>query len=451
MSSTSLAHLSPGRIILLSVFITIAMGTLLLALPIARTAPIPFLDLIFTATSAACVTGLFTINLTLFTLFGKAVLLALIQIGGLGLITLTVFVLSLFVDLGFAAQLFAGHVMEIETWKNIRKIIVFIISITLAAEIIGAIVTFICIHAHYTLRDALFLSLFHSVSSFCNAGISILDHAAHPHIMLEAHYPLLIITTLLMFSGSLGFITWIEIIGYCKALYNKKRFSFSLVSKIALYGSITLTIIGTLLFLILEGANAFAHMSPIGKIINAIFNAVSLRSTGLLSVPITALQMPSLLFIMVMAFIGSAPGSTGSGIKLTSLFILFSTIKSAISGYTSVNIKGRRIPKDQVLKAITIVTLSACWIISVLFCLLITQTNIDFMDLTFETISALTNLGLSLGITPLLAISSKIFIMLSMIAGRIGSLTLILAFRKTTMQVQAADKINYPEERVMLS
>ena len=450
MSSISLAHLSPGRIILLSVFITITIGTGLLALPIARTTPISFLDLIFTATSAACVTGLFTINLGLFTLFGKSVLLALIQIGGLGLITLTVFVLSLFVDLGFAAQLFAGNVMDIETWKNVRKTIIFIIAITLTVELFGTLCTFICIHADYSWGNALFLSLFHSISSFCNAGISIFDHAAHPHL-LDANYPLLITTTFLMFSGSLGFITWLELINYSKAFYNKKRFSFSLVSKISLYGSIILTIIGTLLFLILEGPNAFAHLSYGGKILNALFNAVSLRSTGLLSVPVTALQVPSLLLIMVMAFIGSAPGSTGSGIKLSSFFILFSTIKSAISGYTSVNIKGRRVPKDQVLKAITIVTLSLCWIIGVLFCLLITQTTMDFMDLTFETVSALTNLGLSLGITPFLALSSKIFIMLSMIAGRIGSLTLILAFRKTNMQVQAADKINYPEERVMLS
>lgn len=450
MSSKSLAHLSPGRIILLSLFITVMIGTLLLALPIARTAHISWLDLIFTATSATCVTGLFTVNLGLFTLFGQAVLLALIQIGGLGLITLTIFVLSLFIDLGFGTQLLAGHVMEIETWKNIKKIIIFIISITLIIECIGTIVTFFCIRTYYSTTHALFLSLFHAVSSFCNAGISIFDHAKHPHLIC-ADYPLLIITALLMFCGSLGFITWIEIIKYIKSLFCKKRFIFSLVSKIALYGSAFLTVIATLLFLILESGNAFSHMSYTGKILNSLFNAVSLRSTGLLSIPISTLQVPSLLFMCVMSFIGSAAGSTGSGIKLPSFFILCATIKSAISGYASVNIKGRRIAKDQVLKAITIITLSIAWIITALFFILITQTNIDFMDLAFETISAFTNLGLSLGITPLLTISSKIFIMLSMVAGRIGSLTLILAFRKTNMLLQSADKINYPEERVMLS
>lgn len=194
MSSKSLAHFSPGRIILFSVFITIMIGTLLLASPIARTVPIPILDLIFTATSATCVTGLFTINLSAFTIFGKSVLLALIQIGGLGLITLTVFVLSLFMELGFGTQLLAGNVMEIETWKNVRKIIIFIISITLITELIGTIITFFCIRSYYPIDQALFLSLFHSVSSFCNAGISLFDHAQHPHLIC-ANYPLLLITT----------------------------------------------------------------------------------------------------------------------------------------------------------------------------------------------------------------------------------------------------------------
>ena len=300
------------------------------------------------------------------------------------------------------------------------------------------------------MSDALFLSIFHAVSSFCNAGISLFDHGVHPHFFM-AHYLLLITTTLLMLSGSLGFITWIEILSYIKARYYKKRFSFSLVSKITMNGTMILIIIATLLFLILENNNAFSHMSYTEKIFNALFNAVSIRSSGLLSIPIATLQLPTLLVIMVMAFIGASPASTGSGIKITSFTILWATIKSAISGYTAVNIKGRRIPKDQVLKAVTIATLSICLIIGILFLLLITQTNADFMEITFEVVSATTNLGLGLGITSFLTMSSKIFIIISMIAGRIGSLTLVLAFRKTPMQVQAADQISYPEERVMLS
>lgn len=448
MSTRSVAHFSPGRVVLAFTFFTIFLGTCLLALPFATKSPVSFLDLFFTATSSACVTGMFTIPLDQFTLFGHSVILGLIQIGGLGLITLTLFTIYLLFDVGFGAQLLAGQIFEIDSWKEMKRIISFIIGITLVAELIGTAGTFLIIKSHYPPGRALFLSLFHSVSSFCNAGISLFDHGTHPHV-ISHDYPLLIITAVLMFCGSLGFLTWIELGKCLKARIAGKRYHYSLVTKIVVYGTFFLIVIPAILLLILEGNNAFSDLTWCGKGINALYNSISLRSTGLLTLPIASMQMATMVLIMVVSFIGAAPTSTGSGIKITTFIILLAVIRAAISGQQTINIKGRRIAKDQVLKAVTIASLSLFWIVATIFCLLITQTNADFLDVMVETISAITNLGLTTGLTPTLVTSSKLFIIMSMIIGRIGSLTLILAVIKPTNK--GPDIISYPEERVMLS
>ena len=180
MSSRVLARFSPALIIINSAMLTIIVGTMLLALPAARNQTISFLDLLFTATSATCVTGLLTIPLNSFTLFGQTIIMILIQIGGLGLITLTIFLMSLFVDFGFATQLMAGQLMQLESWQNIKKLILFIIRLTLCAELIGAFFIFIAIHQDFPISQALFLSAFHAISSFCNAGIGLIDQQVDP-------------------------------------------------------------------------------------------------------------------------------------------------------------------------------------------------------------------------------------------------------------------------------
>ena len=162
--------------------------------------------------------------------------------------------------------------------------------------------------------------------------------------------------------------------------------------------------------------------------------------------------MATILLVMVIGFIGSAPGSTGSGIKISTLSVFLATIRAAINGtFPTVNIKSRRLVKDQVGKAIAIVSLSVLWILGATFCILITQKGISLFALLFEVVSAFTNLGLTMGITTQLTMSSKFIIMLSMIIGRIGSLTLILALRKLSLRGRESVEFSYPEERIMLS
>lgn len=427
-STTKLAHFSPGRFILISFSVAIAISTLLLSLPVSQATPtpIPFIDLLFTATSATCVTGLFTVSLNNFTLFGQSIILILVQIGGLGLITLMLFCMYMIVNVGLATQLMAGQLLEIESWKNVKKILLFIFLVTLIAELIGTFSILATLGTHFSGDNIWFLSLFHAISSFCNAGIPLL-YDIMPETMTD---PLITgVTTTLMFIGGLGFITWYEIARYIRSLPKKKKYRFSLHSKIILYGSTALLISSVIIFWILERDNILALLNGPTTILESIFYAVSFKSTGFLLVSPAELRLATLLLIMVIGFIGSSPGSTGSGIKITNFAIFFATIKAAITGRRSVEIKGRRIAKDQVNKAIAIISLGLSWIILITFCLLITEKNLHFIDLLFEATAAFTTLGITTGVTPTLSLIGKIFIIISMIVGRIGSLTLILGIK----------------------
>jgi len=318
-------------------------GTLLLALPLARTCPIPFIDLFFTATSATCVTGLFTIPLNDFTFFGHCIILALIQIGGIGLITLTVFFISLFVNLGLAVQLMTGQLLDIAQWKNVKKIVLFIILLTVITELVGAFLTFIAIRNDYNLGQGIFLSIFHSISSFCCAGISLFPHGMQNY---NHNYLMLITTIGLILIGSLGFLTWKELISYWIARTKKQRHQLSLTTKIILYGSLGITTFSTLLFFVLERNNTLASLgNPILMMLNALFQGLAFRGVGFIVFNVWQVYLVTLFLAMIYAFIGFASGSTGSGIKINTFVVFLATIRTAITGRTSVEIKERTNPK----------------------------------------------------------------------------------------------------------
>jgi trk system potassium uptake protein TrkH len=446
--SKQLARFSPGRIILFSVFFTILSGTLALALPIARTKPINFIDLLFTATSSACVTGFFTIPLENFTPFGHTILMILMQIGGIGLITLTIFLLSIFVNFGFAHQVMAGQLLEFESWKHVKKLIIFITSFTILIEALGAACIYPIVYNLYPQENALFLSIFHSISSFCNAGISLFPESLE---LFNANYSLLLITAILMIIGGLGFITWREIMYYIKSFNRKKRYAFSLHSKIVLYGTFGMLTLATIIFLVLEYDNSFAQMSYVQRLMNAFFQAASFRSGGYTTMPLSMLALPTLFISLFVMFVGASPGSTGSGVKITTITIFLATIKAAVTDRTAVEIRGRRLPEDQVYKAIAIVALGITWICMTTLFLLITETGWGFLEVLIEAVSAFANVGISMGLTSDLTYIGKLFIMLSMIIGRVGSLTLILALRQMALKRTPEIKgFTYPEERVML-
>lgn len=438
---------SPARIIIFSFFITILLGTLALSLPIARHVDVSWLDLFFTATSSTCVAGLFSVSLLeTYTFFGKCIILLLIQIGGLGLITMTLFFVSLFVDFGFKTQLMAGKLMDIESWKTVKQTLLFIVLITLYCELIGAFIIYTQIQHTMPQNEAWLISLFQAVSSFCNAGISLFSDRPE---MVPNNNVIMCVSGLLMYIGGIGFITWHECSRYFKSLISKeKRYKFSLYSKIILTASSSLLIATAVIFWLLERERTLAHLSPFNTLITTMFHAISFKSAGFLSVPITELHLATLFLIILVSFIGSSPASTGSGIKISTLVVLLGTVRAAIRDRSAVEIRGRRIPNDQVYRSAAIMAISLGCILLVTFCLIITETQWDFFVLFFETVTAFTSAGLTLNATTTLSIAGKLLIMATLLIGRVGSFTLVLALKMRTKTENS--EFTYPEERIMI-
>ena len=438
--------LSPSRILLVSVLGIILLGTCLLALPFAQLVPHNLLDLFFTATSATCVTGLLTIPLTEFSLFGKTIIMLLMQIGGLGLITMTVFLISLFFKVGIKTHLMAGQLLELDNWKNSRGMIKFIIALSLVVELIGIFFLYFAIPANQTTDPAFFTACFHSVSSFCCAGFSIFPQGIEP---LSHNSAFLLITLGLIIIGELGFVTWHELYGAAAALWNRRWFKLSLHTKIVLYSTAVIVFVAIFTLWFLEGMRHLEHESIWYALLNTVFNAFSYRGCGFSTFNIGTLHCCTFLVIMIVAFIGASPGSTGSGIKVTSVALIIATIKSILSGRSVVDLRGRRIPNDQIFKVMAIVALALIWIFITTFLLFLTEHNprCTLLPILFEAVSAFSNLGMSLGLTPFLSVAGKIIMIMSMIFGRIGALTLILAIKQQRDLVE----FQYPEERIMLS
>jgi trk system potassium uptake protein TrkH len=257
---------------------------------------------------------------------------------------------------------------------------------------------------------------------------------------------MLITTTLLILFGSLGFVTWHEfskiIIQLRKEEHHKISWHTHLVLKI-FFATWAIT---SILFWLLERNNTLIEMTPLQTFLNVLLIGISTKSAGYLSVAITFIQPATILLLAMNTFIGSAPSSTGGGIKISAFSIFLAIIRATISGRSHAEIHGRRIAKDQVYKSIAIIALACSWILVITFCLLITEQSYGFMDILFETISAFSNNGQSLGITSSLTIFGKIFIITTMIVGRIGALLLIIGMRKSS---DTSDFL-YPEERVIL-
>lgn len=436
----------PGRALTLAITLMILCGTALLKLPWCQTHPgsLSLLDLLFTSTSATCVTGLLTVPLSEFTLLGKIILLCMIQIGGLGLITLTIFLMSLFMELGMGTQLMAGQLLEIDRYHTSRYMLGFITIVTLIMESIGALCIFWTLSPTLSLDHRIWYSLFHAISSFCSAGFVIFPEGIKA---FSTNIPFLLITALLMLIGELGFIVWHDLLMYARSLTQEKPFRLSLHTKIALSITGILIALSALTIWSLERSHSFGHDSWLVAGVNIMFNTISFRSTGFSTLDITTIHLATFFLIMIIAFIGSSPGSTGSGIKTTTFAIFLAAIRAVIAGRTVVEIKGRTIPNDQVFKAMAVLSLSLSWLACITFLLLITEEGWRFVDIMFEAFSAFANLGLSAELTAHLSILGKIIVIISMMIGRIGSLTLILAFKKK----KERSEFHYPEERVLIS
>ena len=448
-SQVDFSMFSPGRILLFSFLFVIALGTILLALPISRNVDIPLIDLIFTSVSTTCVTGLKVAPISYFTQFGQIVILCLIQIGGLGLMTLSLFFISLILNMDMTTRLMAGEILEFKRWSKVKNFLIIIVTYTFFIELIGAIFLYIPLRNTMSRGQAIFYSIFHSVTSLCNAGITLFDDAKITNNF--APFSLSVIA-LLVFIGGLGFIVWFEVANKIKSIFKslkskKFKFNFSLHTKIVLITSLLLIIFGTLVIWLLEFEKTLTATDFAYGIFDSFFTAVTIRCAGFHVFNLEQVSLATILLFMGLMYIGASPGSTGSGIKTTTFILFLATMVSFIRNRKDVEIFGRTIPQDQVYKAITIVTLSVIWIISLTFTMLVLNPTFNFVQILFEALSAFSTCGLSTGITIYLSKITKILLMITMIIGRIGSLTLVLALRVKKRKPQL---YHYPTERISI-
>ena len=404
--------LSPARMIASGFLSVIVIGSILLMLPISVNDGIRlhYIDALLTWVSAVCVTGLTTVETaTTFSVFGRTVIAIMIQIGGLGVMCVGIgFIMLAGKRVGFRERLLLKESISFKGMGGVVRLLKAILLMTLGFEATGAILNFFIFLKYYNPVDAFGIAIFHSISSFNNAGFDVFGpNGGHASLTGFANDPvLLLVTALLIIFGGLGFSTIFDII----KVRNFKK--FRLHTKVVLVFTAILLIVGTLIFKFTENVSW----------INAFFNSTTARTAGFATVDISTFTRGGLFILMILMFIGASPGSTGGGIKTTTVFtMLISTFNAATNRKNTVF--KRKIPAEIVSKAFIISMLAVTIIFTSAFLMFIFEPQFDFEEVVFEAVSAFGTVGLSAGITPALSSASKIVVIFTMFIGRLGPLT----------------------------
>ena len=430
------ANLTPAQQIALSFFGVIFIGTVLLALPFSNqpSGTATVLDHLFTATSAVCVTGLTTITVAdQYTAFGQTVLLLLMQIGGLGLMTLiAAFLIFLSGKLNLSDKMALSEAVNRADFKDFLKFIRNIIKYTIVFEGIGFIVLSFVFVPQFGLGDGLFKALFIAVSAFCNAG---LDTLGSNSLQAYVNHPVVNITVAsLIVMGGLGFGVWFELSRASKRLVLPNQGWRRILREIKVHARIVLIMTfilitsGTALILMLEAGNpqSLQPLPPFSQLMAAVFQSITLRTAGFSTLVIGMLRPATLLVMIIFMFIGGSPGGTAGGIKTTTVAILVLMIVAEMRSQKSIVVFGRTIEREIFRKAFIVAFMLLMTLLTGIIALLAVE-PFSFMDLAFEATSAIATVGLSTGITASLSNAGKLIIIALMYLGRIGPLTLMLS------------------------
>lgn len=440
---------NPAQITMFSFLTLIFLGTILLMFPAATKNGLgaPPLTALFTATSATCVTGLIVVDTgSFFTPFGQIVILLLIQAGGLGIMTFSAsLAIAIGRKFGVKERTTLLNIFDIADAQSLRQLVFYIIKLAFIAESIGALLLFTQFHSQYdSLYRALFSSIFHAVSAFCNAGFSL-----YADSLTRYQSNLLVNLTIssLIVIGGLGFAVVVNIMNQAKSQHSPRHFFQFLTAhtKIVLLATAIFIGIGTLLIFFLEFDNSMMEMPVKDKLIAAVFQSISLRTAGFNTINMTQLHQPTIFMMLIWMFIGAAPGSTGGGIKITTFSVLALTIRTLVNGRHDVEVFNRTIPQKLVYKSMGIFFI-ALSILALMFGFLLITESLPFKMLLFESVSAFGTVGLSLGATPLLSSLGRVIIIVLMYVGRIGPLTLAYAIGERNNQAN----ITYPDARIMV-
>ena len=421
----------PGRLIAAGFAMLILFGAVLLLLPLSvrSDAEVHFIDALFTSTSAVCVTGLIAIDVAdHFTTFGQAVVAVLIQVGGLGVTSIGVgLILAARKNVGLKGRILLKEALNIEGIKGMIRLVKSILLMTLCFELMGIVLSFLVFVQDYPVLKALWISIFHSIAAFNNSGFDILGGLRNL-IPYQNNILLNLTTSGLIIFGGLGFLVILDVL-------KKRSFrKLTLHSKVVLTTTLTLLVAGTLLL------KATEDITWLG----AFFQSVSARTAGFSTYPIGEFTNAGLFTLIILMFIGASPGSTGGGIKTSTFFVLSQHVRSL---FTKRHISAfrRNIPWEVFSKACTISLLSLLLVCVGTFFLCVLEPEYSFVQLLFEEVSAFGTVGLSTGITPTLSVASKLILIFTMFAGRVGTFTLL------TMWIdRPAPSVRYTEESVSI-
>ncbi len=439
---------TPVQILAIGFAIVIFTGAILLSLPIASQngETTPFIDCIFTSTSAVCVTGLVTVDTgTHWTYFGKTVIMLLIQIGGLGFMSVTTLVFFLLGKrITLKERLVMQEAMNVNSLQGLVKMIKYVLIFTFSVELLGAVLFSTQFIPEFGIAKGIYYSIFHAVSAFCNAGFDLMGN--FNSVIAYANNSVVILTiSALIAIGGLGFYVWVEIYN-CKGI---KR--LSLHSRVVIYMTLVLIVGGAILMYLFEmnNPNTMQGMSMKGKFLSSVFASVSPRTAGFNSIPLDKMTSAGKFLTIILMFIGGSPGSTAGGIKTATAVVLFMTVVSVVKGREDTEIFQKRISKELVYKSFVITIISLTLVIVVTMILSITeQPNIPFEYFLYEATSAFATVGLTLGLTTKLTFVGKVIISLTMYAGRVGPLTIILALAKNKSSKYG--NIKYPEDKILI-
>lgn len=450
MKKKSRSAPTTAQIIMLSFLLVILIGSILLALPISAKGgvAVPYIDALFTATTATCVTGLVTLTTAgTWSVFGQIVILLLIQLGGLGIITVIAgLMVALNKKMGLRDTLLISDAFNLTSLSGLSRFVKKVILGTLVIEGAGALLYMTVFVPEFGAKG-IWISVFTSISAFCNAGIDILsdnslcDYATNPVINA--------VTMALIVLGGLGFIVWwdvLRVIKDFKAQHLKCFHRLTLHSKIVLASTATLIFGGTIIIFALEYNNpsTIGSLSLFDKLQVSLFQSVTTRTAGFASVPQESLTTASAVVCMLMMFIGASPVGTGGGIKTVTLVVLITTAYSAIKNKNEVSVFNRNLSKQATRKAVAVTSMSfAITFISTV--LLAAVSDFALTDILYETVSATATVGLTRGITPMLNLAGKLIITLTMYLGRIGPITLAFLFSSKN---ETTNNIKNPTEEI---
>ncbi|MBV7321710.1 TrkH family potassium uptake protein [Bacillus halotolerans] len=428
---------SPPQVLAIGFFLTIIIGSLLLKLPISTAKPLSWIDALFTAASATTVTGLAVVDTgTEFTVFGQTVIMGLIQVGGLGFMTFAVLIVMILgKKIGLKERMLVREALNQPTIGGVIGLVKVLFLFSISIELIAALILSIRLVPQYGWASGLFASVFHAISAFNNAGFSLwpdnlMSYVGDPAVNL--------VITILFITGGIGFTVLFDI------LKNRRFKAFSLHTKLMLAGTFVLNIAATLIIFILEYSNpgTLGSLHLPDKLWASYFQAVTPRTAGFNSVDFGSMREGTIVFVLLLMFIGAGSASTASGIKLTTFLVILMSVITYLRGHKETVIFRRTIKYPIIIKALAVSVISLFIVFIGIFALTITE-QAPFIQVVFETFSAFGTVGLTMGLTPELTTAGKCIIIAIMFIGRIGPLTFVFSFAKTEKS-----NIRYPDGEV---